>query len=122
MRPRKLMLAGIPILLIGCGANTGTQPASTAAAPAAQKTAPSMPGSVPDRLRSAIATTLKIDESRVTPDASFVKDLGADELGMVELVMAYEREFKVDIRNADAERFKQVQDVVTYLQKHNALR
>ena len=73
-------------------------------------------------LRSTIASTLKIDESRVVPAATFAKDLGADELSMVELVMAYERVFTIDIPNADADRFKKVQDVIDYLRKHNVLR
>ncbi|HEX4914101.1 MAG TPA: acyl carrier protein, partial [Vicinamibacterales bacterium] len=72
---------------------------------------------VPPRLRSVIAGTLKIDESRVTPNAAFATDLGADELSMVELVMAYEREFKVRIADADAARFTRVQDVVSYLRR-----
>lgn len=79
---------------------------------------PAVHDGVPQRLRSAIASTLKIDESRVTSTASFADDLGADALSVVGLVMAYEREFKVDISNADAERFQRVQDVVTYLRRH----
>ena len=77
---------------------------------------------MPPTLRSAIASTLKIDEGKVVPAATFVKDLGADELGMVELVMAYERVFKIDIPNADADRFQKVQDVIDYLRKRNVLR
>ena len=58
----------------------------------------------------------------MTPAATFTSDLGADELSMVELVMAYERVFKVDIPDADADRFKTVQDVSDYLRKRNVLR
>ena len=77
---------------------------------------------MPPDLRSTIASTLKIDEGRVIPSATFAKDLGADELSMVELVMAYERVFKVDIPNADADRFTKVQDVIDYLRKRHVLR
>ena len=77
---------------------------------------------MPATLRSTIASTLKVDENTVVPEATFAKDLGADELSMVELVMAYERVFKVDIPDADADRFKKVQDVVDYLRKRSVLR
>ena len=76
---------------------------------------------MPATLRATIATVLKVDESRVTPRASFAADLGADELDMVELVMACERAFKVDIRDADADRFEHVQDVISYLRQHDVL-
>lgn len=107
------------VSLVACGSSNTADTAAPSQSPAASAAAR---GTLTPALRSTIATTLKIDESKVTPDASFAKDLGADELSMVELVMAYEREFKVDIRDADADQFKQVKDVVTYLQKHNALR
>ena len=58
----------------------------------------------------------------MVPSATFAKDLAADDLAMVELVMAYERVFKIDIRNADADRFKTVQDVIDYLRTKNVLR
>ena len=77
---------------------------------------------MPPKLRSTIASTLKIDESKVTPSATFVTDLGADELDLVELAMAYDREFEVDVRKADADGFMRVQDVMSFLQKHGALR
>lgn len=109
--------------LAGCGANTA-DPASVGATP--DQTSSSAPstsgGAVPPNLRSTIATTLKIDEARVIPSATFAKDLGADELSMVELVMAYERVFKIRIPDADADRFTKVQDVIDYLRKRNVLR
>lgn len=110
---------------IGCGPND-SGPSREGSAPA-QTSQPSeqrrpFQGGVPDRLRSAIATTLKVDESKVTQGASFARDLGADDLGMVELVMAYEREFRIEIPNSDAARFQRVQDVVDYLQRRNVLR
>ena len=77
---------------------------------------------VPATLRSIIAKQLKVDEKKVTATASFVKDLGADELDLVELVMAYEREFKIQIKDADADQFHQVRDVVAYLRKRGVLK
>jgi acyl carrier protein len=66
---------------------------------------------------SLIANTLKVEDSKVTATAHFVKDLGADELALVALVMACEREFKIDIPRADTETFHWVRDVVAYLRK-----
>jgi acyl carrier protein len=77
---------------------------------------------VPASLRAVIAKTLKVDQNKVTATASFVKDLGADELSLVELVMAYEREYKVNISNAEADQFHQVRDVIAYLKKKGALK
>jgi acyl carrier protein len=53
----------------------------------------------------------------VTPDASFVDDLGADSLDTVELVMAFEEEFGIEIPDEDAEKIKTVQDAIDYIQK-----
>ena len=110
------------VTLIGCGSNTADRPATSAASQSPASSPAADDGTVPPTLRSTIASTLKIDESRVTPSATFAADLGADELSMVELVMAYERVFKVNISNADADQFKQVKDVIAYLRKRTALR
>ena len=118
---QSLVMSALVLTLIGCGSNNAADPGG-GATPSQSSTASNVSGALTPTLRSTIATTLKIDESRVTPNASFQKDLGADDLSMVELVMAYEREFKVDIRDSDADQFKQVQDVVNYLRKKNALR
>ena len=109
--------------LVGCGSNAANTESGRATPGQSSAPAPSNSGgAVPPTLRSTIATTLKVDEAKVVPGAAFTKDLGADELGMVELVMAYERVFKVRIPDADADNFKNVQDVADYLRKHNALR
>lgn len=115
-----MMAAGLAmaLTLVGCGSNDTSGPVR-GEPPAAAAPAPSR-GGVPAKLRSAIAATLKVDESRVTPDAAFA-DLGADDLSMVELVMAYEREFTVEIPDADADQFRRVQDVIDYLRQRNAL-
>ena len=118
---RSIVVSVCAILLTGCG-TSATDPVS-AATSVQQSPAQSVTGgAVPPALRTAIASTLKIDETRVVPGALFATDLGADELAMVELVMAYERTFKIDIPNADADRFKKVQDVIDYLRKRQALR
>jgi acyl carrier protein len=54
----------------------------------------------------------------VTPDASFIEDLGADSLDIVELVMALEEEYEMEISDEDAEKIKTVQDVITYIDAH----
>ena len=113
-------------VIVAAFALSGTASASTTArdgptdvGPLHQAAAPD--ATVPARLRTVIAKTLKVQESKVTASATFVKDLGADELALVELVMAYEKEFKVDITNAEAEGFKQVRDVVAFLRKRGVL-
>ena len=123
---RSIVITSLAVSISSCGSSAATPVAGDAAAGApAQSTAPvraTSDTSVPATLRSTIAKTLKIDESRVVPSAAFQKDLAADDLSMVELVMAYERVFKIDIPNADADRFKTVQDVIDYLRKKNVLR
>lgn len=115
-----IVACAMAMALTGCGSKDAAEPAPAGAA--RSQPAAAAAGSVPAMLRSTIAATLKVDEGKVTPRASFAGDLGADELAMVELVMAYERTFKVDISNADADRFKQVQDVMAYLEQRRALR
>ena len=120
---RSIVPAVFAMTLASCSSNAADSAA--AGAPPVQSPAPvraATDTSVPATLRSTIAETLKIDESRVVPTAAFQKDLGADDLSMVELVMAYERVFKIDIPNADADRFKTVQDVIEYLRKKKVLR
>ena len=111
------------ILLLACATD---RPPEAAAATNSSAHGPTGESStdprVPERLRSIIAQTLKVEENKVTADASFVKDLGADDLDLVELVMAYDREFKTDIRDADADQFHQVRDVITYLRKRGVLK
>ena len=61
-----------------------------------------------------------MDEGEVTPTASFVDDLGADSLDTVELVMAFEEAFGIEIPDEDAEKIATVKDAVDYIQKHGA--
>jgi len=72
---------------------------------------------VPDKVKEIIVKQLGIDPAEVTPEADFVSDLGADSLDTVELVMAFEEEFGLEIADDDAERMKKVKDVISYLEK-----
>ena len=70
---------------------------------------------VDERVKKIIAEQLGLEEEDVTLEASFVEDLGADSLDTVELVMAFEEEFELEISDEDAERMKKVKDVIKYL-------
>jgi acyl carrier protein len=72
-----------------------------------------------DRLREIIAETLKVDKERVTPEASFTDDLKADSLDLVELIMAFEDEYGVEIPDEDAQKLRTVGDALTYVQEHS---
>ena len=77
------------------------------------------PMSVEDRVKSIIVEQLGVDADEVQPDASFVEDLGADSLDTVELIMAFEEEFGVEISDDDAEKIRKVKDAVEYIDKHS---
>ena len=68
-----------------------------------------------ERVKKIIVTQLAVDISEVTPQSQFVQDLGADSLDTVELVMALEEEFDIEIPDEDAEKIKTVGDAVTYI-------
>jgi acyl carrier protein len=76
--------------------------------------------SVEERVKQIIVEQLGVDEGEVTPTASFVDDLGADSLDTVELVMAFEEAFGIEIPDEDAEKIATVKDAVEYIQKHGA--
>jgi acyl carrier protein len=73
---------------------------------------------VADKVKSIIVEQLGVDEEEVTPDASFVDDLGADSLDTVELVMAFEEEFGVEIPDDAAETILTVGDAIRFLEKN----
>ena len=73
---------------------------------------------VADRVKKIIVDQLGVEEELVTPDASFVDDLGADSLDTVELVMAFEEEFGCEIPDDAAEQIQTVGDAVKFLEKH----
>lgn len=68
-----------------------------------------------NRIKPIIAKELDIDENKVTLTASFVDDLGADSLDSIEIIMALEEEFSIEILDEDAEKIKTIDDVVSYL-------
>lgn len=68
-----------------------------------------------DRVKKVVVEQLEVSEDEVTPTASFVDDLGADSLDVVELVMGLEEEFDVEIPDEDAEKIATVQDAITYI-------
>ena len=74
--------------------------------------------SVADKVKSIIVEQLGVDEEEVTPDASFVDDLGADSLDTVELVMALEEEFETEIPDEEAEKITTVQQAIDYVGTH----
>jgi acyl carrier protein len=71
-----------------------------------------------DRLKKIVVEQLGVDESEVTPEASFVDDLNADSLDLVELIMSLEEEFGMEISDEDAEKIQKVQDAVDYIEEH----
>ena len=68
-----------------------------------------------EKVRMIIVEQLGVDAAEVTAEASFIDDLGADSLDTVELVMAFEEEFDLEIADEDAEKITKVQDAVTYI-------
>jgi acyl carrier protein len=72
---------------------------------------------VQDKVKEIIVEQLGVDEAEVTPTASFVDDLGADSLDTVELVMAFEEAFDIEIPDEDAEKIRTVNDAVDYIEK-----
>jgi acyl carrier protein len=71
-----------------------------------------------DRVKEIIAKELEVEVKQLTPDAKFIEDLGADSLDIVELVMALEEEFGIDIPDEDADKLKTVGDAMGYLRQH----
>jgi acyl carrier protein len=71
-----------------------------------------------DKVKEIIAKELEVDSKQLTSEAKFIEDLGADSLDIVELVMALEEEFGVDIPDEDADKLKTVGDAMKYLQEH----
>lgn len=69
-----------------------------------------------DKIKEVVVDQLGVDAEQVTPTANFVDDLGADSLDTVELIMAFEEEFDVEIPDTDAEKIKTVQDVINYIE------
>lgn len=73
--------------------------------------------SVADKVKDIIVEQLGVNPEQVTPEASFIDDLGADSLDTVELVMAFEEEFGVEVPDEDAEKLQSVGDVIKYIEE-----
>ena len=73
---------------------------------------------IDEKVKQIVVEQLGVEEGEVTPKASFVDDHGADSLDQVELVMAFEEAFDVEIPDEDAEKIRTVQDAVDYIGKH----
>jgi len=71
--------------------------------------------SIEDKVKDIIVEQLGVNPEQVTPQASFIEDLGADSLDIVELVMAFEEEFGVEVPDEDAEKLQTVGDVIKYI-------
>jgi acyl carrier protein len=71
-----------------------------------------------ERVREIIAEQLSVDPDQVKPEASFIEDLGADSLDTVELIMALEEEYRIEIPDEEAEKLRTVGDAIGYLKEH----
>jgi len=79
-----------------------------------------MAASIEGRVKEIICEQLGVSAEEVTPQASFIEDLGADSLDLVELVMALEEEYDMEISDEDAEKIRTVQDVLGYIESHKS--
>jgi acyl carrier protein len=75
--------------------------------------------SVEEKVKKIIAEKLSVEVDEVVPEASFVDDLGADSLDLVELIMAMEESFDVEISDDEAEKLQTVQDAINYIKEHS---
>ena len=73
---------------------------------------------IAQRVKEIIAKNLDVDINDIKPESSFINDLGADSLAIVELVLALEEEFELDIPDEETEKIRTVQDAVDYIQGH----
>src|SRR5437868_11006981 len=69
-------------------------------------------------VKRIIKEQLDVDEKDIKPESTFIDDLGADSLGLVELVLAFEEAFEIDIPDEDTEKIRTVQDAIDYIEKH----
>ncbi len=72
-----------------------------------------------ERVQSIVSERLGVGEEQVTPEAQFIGDLNADSLDLVEVIMAMEQEFDLEIKDEDAENIRSVGDAVTYIDAHS---
>ncbi len=74
---------------------------------------------IAERVKKIVVEHLGVEASKVSPEANFIDDLGADSLDSVELIMAFEEEFSVEIPDDAAEKIQTVQDAVHYIEEHS---
>ncbi len=75
--------------------------------------------SVVDKVKKIVADKLSVDIAEIVPESSFVDDLGADSLDLVELIMSMEEEFDIEISDEDAEKLVTVKDAIEYISAHS---
>ncbi|GAB4484357.1 MAG: acyl carrier protein [Thermodesulfovibrionales bacterium] len=75
---------------------------------------------IDEKVKEIIAKQLGVNAAEITPESSFVEDLGADSLDTVELVMAFEENFNIEIPDEDAEKITKVKDAIEYIKKKQA--
>lgn len=73
---------------------------------------------IPAEVKRIIKEQLDVDDAAIKSESTFVEDLGADSLGLVELVLAFEAAFEIDIPDEDTEKIRTVQDAIDYVEKH----
>ena len=73
---------------------------------------------IPTEVKRIIKEQLDVDEKDIKPESTFIEDLGADSLGLVELVLAFEEAFEIDIPDEDTETIRTVQDAISYVEAH----
>ncbi|MCK4390247.1 MAG: acyl carrier protein [Desulfobacterales bacterium] len=74
---------------------------------------------VEEKIKKIVAEKLSVEPGEVVPEASFVDDLGADSLDLVELIMAMEEAFDIEIADEEAEKLQTVQDAINYITEHS---
>jgi acyl carrier protein len=79
-----------------------------------------MADNIQEKVKDIIVEQLGVNPEQVTPEAKFIEDLGADSLDTVELVMAFEEEFGIDVPDEEAEKLQSVADVIRYVEENSA--